>query len=86
VLTIASTRTCTNEQLSRAVRRINDDFDPNLNRVLVGEEVDDFESVSNDADGQEFLSVVATLHHQAERRTPFNLKPSESNHQIVPVH
>ena len=37
----------------------------NLDRVLVGEEVDDLESVRDDADSQELLSVVAALHHQA---------------------
>ena len=36
-----------------------------LDGVLVGEEVDDLESVRDDADSQELLSVVATLHHQA---------------------
>ena len=34
-----------------------------LERVLVGEEVDDLESVRDDADSQELLSVVAALHH-----------------------
>ena len=38
----------------------------NLNGVLVGEEMDDFESVLDDADGKELLAVVATLHHQAK--------------------
>ena len=36
-----------------------------LDGVLVGEEVDDLESVRDDADSQELLSVVAALHHQA---------------------
>ena len=37
-----------------------------LERVLVGEEVDDLERVRDDADGQELLAVVAALHHQAK--------------------
>ena len=36
-----------------------------LNGVLVGEEVDDFECVCNNANGHELLAIVATLHHQA---------------------
>ena len=36
-----------------------------LDGVLVGEEVDDLERVRDNADGQELLAVVATLHHQA---------------------
>lgn len=35
-----------------------------LDGVLVGEEVDDLEGVGDDADGQELLAVVATLHHE----------------------
>lgn len=36
-----------------------------LEGVLVGQEVDDFESVGDDAERHELLAVVATLHHQA---------------------
>ena len=46
----------------------------NLDRVLVGEQVDDLESVSNNADGQKLLSVVATLHHQAKSHKSVNFK------------
>ena len=42
--------------------------DAYLDGVLVGEEVDDLERVCNDADGEELLSVVAALHHQASRK------------------
>jgi hypothetical protein len=38
-----------------------------LDRVLVGQEVDDFECVGNDADGEEFLAIVAAFHHHSER-------------------
>lgn len=36
-----------------------------LDGVLVGEEVDDFERVCNNTHGHELLSVVAALHHKA---------------------
>ena len=36
-----------------------------LDGVLVGEEVDDLERVRDNADGEELLAVVASLHHQA---------------------
>lgn len=36
-----------------------------LDGVLVAEEVDDFESVGDDADSKELLAIVAALHHQA---------------------
>ena len=36
-----------------------------LERVLVGQEMDDFESMSDDAESHELLAVVAALHHQA---------------------
>jgi hypothetical protein len=38
--------------------------DADLNGILVGEEVDDFESVCDDADGHKLLAIVATLHHK----------------------
>jgi hypothetical protein len=41
-------------------RTVNEDLDG----VEVGEKVDDLESVSNDSDGHELLSVVSSLHHQ----------------------
>jgi hypothetical protein len=43
----------------------------NLDGVLVGEEVDNFECVGNNADRHELLSVVATLHHQAANHVKF---------------
>ena len=36
-----------------------------LDGVLVGEEVDDLERVRDNADSEEFLAIVTTLHHQA---------------------
>jgi hypothetical protein len=41
----------------------------NLDWVLVGEEVDDLERMCNNADGEKLLSIITTLHHQAEKRT-----------------
>jgi hypothetical protein len=35
-----------------------------LDGVLVGQQVDDLESVGDDPDGQELLSVVPSVHHQ----------------------
>lgn len=37
----------------------------NLNRVLVGKKVDDFEGVGNDADSHLFLTCVATMLDEA---------------------
>ena len=56
-------RSNTGAVLSRA--GVDDGVDEDLDGVLVGEEVDDFEGVGNDADGEELLAVVASLHHQA---------------------
>ena len=39
----------------------------NLNRILVCEEVDDLECMRDNADSQELLAIVATLHHQTKR-------------------
>jgi len=44
---------------------IHDRIDEDLDGVLVGEEVDDLKGVGDNADGEEFLAVVAALHHQA---------------------
>lgn len=41
-----------------------------LNGVLVGEEVNDFECVCNNANGHKLLAIVATLHHQAVSKMP----------------
>ena len=47
----------------------------NLEGVLVGEEVDDLEGVSHDADSHELLAVVAAFHHETTwnrlNRRPF---------------
>ena len=40
---------------------------PNLDRILVCEEVNDLERMCDNADSQELLAIVATLHHQTER-------------------
>jgi hypothetical protein len=45
--------------------RVHNGVNKDLNRVLVGQQVDDLERVCNDADGHELLAVVAALHHQA---------------------
>merc|ERR1719242_646215 len=44
--------------------RVNDGVDQNLNGVLASHQVDDFEAVLDDADGQELLAVVAAVHHE----------------------
>jgi hypothetical protein len=36
-----------------------------LDRILIGEEVNDFKSMSDYANGEKFFAVVASLHHQA---------------------
>jgi hypothetical protein len=36
--------------------------------------MNDFECVGDDADSHKFLAVVATLHHQADRKFVFSLK------------
>lgn len=50
---------------------VDNGVDENLDWVLVGEEVDDLERVRDDADGEELLAVVATLHHQACEASAF---------------
>jgi len=60
VLTIASTNTCY-ELGSDPGHRLG----TNLNWVLVGEEVDDFEGVGNNTESKKLLAVIATLHHKA---------------------
>lgn len=47
---------------------VDNSVNEDLDRVLVGEEVDDLERVRDNANGQELLAVVATLHHQAKPR------------------
>lgn len=43
---------------------VDDGVNENLDRVLVGEEVDNFEGVGDDSDGHLLLTVVATVHHE----------------------
>lgn len=43
---------------------VDDGVNENLDGVLVGEEVDNFESVGDDSDGHLLLTVVATVHHE----------------------
>lgn len=40
---------------------------PYLNRILICKEVNDLERMCDDADSQELLAIVATLHHQTKR-------------------
>ena len=49
--------------------RVDDGIHQLLDRVLVGEEVDDVESVLDDADGHDLLAVVAAVHHQGACHT-----------------
>ena len=44
-----------------------------MNWVLVGEEVDDFKCMGNYPDGHQFLSVVATVHHQTEDSSEYQI-------------
>lgn len=44
---------------------VDDGVDQHLDRVGVGKEVDDFESVGDDSDGHELFTVVSAVHHQA---------------------
>ena len=43
---------------------VDDCVDGDLKGVLVGEEVDDVESMFDDSDGQELLTVVSSVHHE----------------------
>jgi len=43
---------------------VDNGVDGNLNGVLVCEDVDDFESVGDDANSLELFTVVATVHHE----------------------
>lgn len=44
---------------------VDDGVNKDLDGVLLGDEVDDLESVLNDADGHDLLAVVAAVHHKA---------------------
>jgi len=48
---------------------VDDSINNNLERVLVGEEVDNLKGVLNNADSLELLTVVATVHHQRVGKT-----------------
>jgi len=48
---------------------VNNGVNEDLDGVLVGQKVDDFESVGDDADGEELLAVVAALHHHRVNQT-----------------
>merc|ERR1712131_469871 len=43
---------------------VDDGVGDNLQRVLPSEQMNDFESVLNDADSHQFLAVVPSVHHQ----------------------
>lgn len=44
--------------------RVNDGIDEDLDGVGVSEKVDDLEGIAEDADGQQLLSIVSSVHHQ----------------------
>lgn len=48
---------------------VDDGINENLDGVLVGEKVDDLESVLDDTDSHELLSVVTAVHHQGVGET-----------------
>lgn len=48
---------------------VDDGINNNLERVLVGEQVDDLEGVLDDADSLKLLTVVAAVHHQGVGET-----------------
>jgi hypothetical protein len=48
---------------------VDDGINENLDGVLVREQVDDLESVLDDTDSHELLSVVASVHHQGVGKT-----------------
>ena len=58
--------------------RVNEDLD----RVLVGEEVDDLESVLDGADGLQLLAVVTAVHHQRVRHTLHDGALLASHHSV----
>ena len=41
----------------------------NLNWVLVGEEVDDFEGMGNNSESKELLAVITALHHKTNHES-----------------
>lgn len=43
---------------------VDDGVNQNLDRVLVGQEVDDLECVGDDSDGHQLFTVVSAVHHQ----------------------
>jgi hypothetical protein len=58
-----------------------------LDWVLVWEEVNDLERVRDNADGEELLSVVTTLHHQAIHKISNQPQSLFTDHnRAIPVH
>lgn len=53
---------------------VHDGVHEDLDRVLVGKEVDDLKCVGDDPEGKELLAVVAALHHQAVQAFGMRLK------------
>ena len=45
---------------------VDDGVNEDLDGVLLGDEVDDLESVLDDTEGHDLLAVVAAVHHEAE--------------------
>lgn len=43
---------------------VDDGIDEDLKRVLIGQEVNDLESVLHDLDSEELLAVVPSVHHE----------------------
>ena len=46
------------------VKMRNPSLEKNLNWVLAGGQVNDLESVLDDANSHQFFTIVATVHHQ----------------------
>ena len=44
---------------------VDDGVDKDLDRVLLGDKVDDLESVLDDSDSHDLFTVVSAVHHQA---------------------
>lgn len=53
-----------NQPLSNLLPHRNQELTKNLDRVLFGDEVDDLESVLDDSDGHDLLTVVSAVHHE----------------------
>lgn len=64
---------------------VDADWETDLNWVLVGEEVDDFEGMGNNTKSEKLLAVIAALHHETNHELTRLTRPLSCDGP-APVH